>query len=138
MVASSRISLHTKANGEVIDITSRVAEEVARSKVTNGTVTLFVIGSTAALATIENEPGLIKDFQDAWQKLVPQDVPYRHDAAWGESNGHSHIRSSILGPSLVIPLVEKAMTLGTWQQIVLVDFDIRPRTREVVVQVVGE
>lgn len=138
MIATSRITLHTKGQGEIHDITSRVADELARSEVSNGTVTLFVIGSTAALTTIENEPGLIKDFQDAWQKLVPQGERYRHDAAWGESNGHSHIRASIIGPSLTIPLVNKALTLGTWQQIVLVDFDIRPRTREVVVQVVGE
>ncbi len=138
MVFSGKVSLQTKGNNHVIDITSRVADEVARSKVTDGSVTLFVIGSTAGITTVENEPGLVKDFQDAWERLVPENISYRHDAAWGESNGHSHVRASILGPSLTIPIVDKAMTLGTWQQIVFVDFDIRPRSREVVVQVVGE
>lgn len=138
MVATRKITLHTRGRGEVHDITARVKQEVDESNAANGVVTLFVVGSTAAIATIEYEPGLVQDFGEAWQRLVPEGAPYRHDQAWGESNGHSHIRASILGPSLSIPLVKRALTLGTWQQIVLVDFDIRPRTREIVVQVMGE
>ena len=138
MVTTSRITLHTGGRGEVRDITDQVRKEVAGSKVANGVVTLFVVGSTAAISTIEYEPGLLQDFGEAWERLVPQAMPYMHDRAWGESNGHSHIRSTILGPSLAVPLVDGVLTLGTWQQIVLVDFDIRPRTREVVVQIIGE
>lgn len=138
MVATSRITLHTGGQGEVHDITAQVKREVAESKATNGIVVLFVPGSTATLTTIEYEPGLVRDLHEAWQRLVPEGPPYHHDQAWGDGNGHSHIRASIMGPSLTIPLVDKSLTLGTWQQIILVDFDVRPRTREIVVQVMGE
>jgi secondary thiamine-phosphate synthase enzyme len=138
MISTSRITLHTQGQSEIHDITDRVKAKVAGSKIANGVVTLFVIGSTAAISTIEYEPGLLQDFGEAWERLVPKGIPYMHDRAWGESNGHSHVRATILGPSLTVPLEKGALTLGTWQQIVLVDFDIRPRTREVVVQVMGE
>jgi secondary thiamine-phosphate synthase enzyme len=104
----------------------------------SGTLTLFVTGSTAGITTIEHEPGLLADFRDMWRRLVPEDIPYAHDRAWGDGNGYSHIRASLLGASLVIPFSHKRLALGTWQQIVVVDFDNRPRSRHLVVQIMGE
>jgi len=101
-------------------------------------VTLFVAGSTAGLSTIEFESGLLSDFQDMWQRTVPQDITYRHDQRWGDGNGFSHVRASLLGASLVVPFIGKELTLGTWQQIILVDFDNRPRSRQIVLQIMGE
>jgi secondary thiamine-phosphate synthase enzyme len=138
MIVTRRISLQTKGHCAIIDITPQVAREVAGSEVSNGTVTLFLAGSTAGLTTIENEPGLISDFKEMWDRLIPTTIPYRHDRAWGEGNGYSHVRASLLGASLTIPVVNKSLALGTWQQIVLVDFDNRPRSREVVLQIMGE
>ncbi len=133
MVVTKRISLQTRGKGEVTDITREVEAEVGRAGISSGVVIVFVVGSTAATATIENESGLISDFKDLWEKLIPSGEPYRH-----YNNAHSHLRSSLLGASLAIPLVSGRMALGTWQQIVLVDFDTRPRSREVIVQVMGE
>jgi secondary thiamine-phosphate synthase enzyme len=117
----------------VIDITPEVEDVAGKTGVSSGIVVPFVVGSTAALTTVENESGLILDFKDLWEKLIPSAESYRH-----YDNAHSHLRSSLLGASLAIPLVEGRMVLGTWQQIVLVDFDTRPRSRQVVVQVIGE
>ena len=138
MVVTERISLETKGHCDIIDITREVAEQVARANIASGTVTLFVAGSTAGITTIEFEPGLISDLKEAWQRLAPDNIAYGHDRAWGDGNGHSHVRASLLGASLVIPFQDMRLTLGTWQQIVLVDFDNRPRSRQVVVQIMGE
>lgn len=138
MVVTESISLSTRGNGDIIDITPQVEEQLAKSRVSNGMVTLFVAGSTAGVTTIEFEPGLVADFKEMWQRLVPQNTTYAHDRAWGDGNGHSHVRASLLGASLVIPVSNKRLVLGTWQQVVLVDFDNRPRSRRVVVQVMGE
>lgn len=138
MVTNTRIHVQTRGDCDVLDITREVAREVDGSDMRNGTVTLFVAGSTAALTTIEYERGVVSDFQAMWDRTVPRDIPYRHDAAWGDGNGHSHVRSSLLGPSLVVPFVNKKLTLGTWQQIVLVDFDNRSRSRDIVLQIMGE
>ncbi len=138
MVVTKKIGIQTKGRCDIIDITSQVAREVATSKVVNGTVTLFLSGSTAGITTIENEGGLVADFKDMWERVVPANSPYRHDRAWGEGNGYSHVRASLLGASLTIPVVDKNLTLGTWQQIVLVDFDNRPRSRDIVLQIIGE
>ena len=138
MIVTERISLQTKGHCDIIDITPRVEQQVAKVKVDSGTVTLFVTGSTAGITTIEFEPGLLADLKEMWQRLVPENIPYAHDRAWGDGNGHSHIRASLLGASLVIPFSHKRLALGTWQQIVLVDFDNRPRSRQIVVQVMGE
>jgi len=138
MVVTTRISLQTKGDCDIIDITPQVEQEVAEAGINSGVVTLFVTGSTAGITTIEFESGLLSDFQDTWQRIVPKNIPYKHDRAWGEGNGYSHIRASLLGASLVIPLNDKRLTLGTWQQIVLVDFDNRPRSRQVVLQIMGE
>jgi secondary thiamine-phosphate synthase enzyme len=138
MVTNTHIHVQTNGDCDLIDITRDVAREVEASPVGDGTVTLFVAGSTAGLTTIEFERGALSDFRQMWDRTAPRDIPYRHDAAWGDGNGHSHVRSSLLGPSLVVPFVSKRLTLGTWQQIILVDFDNRPRSRDIVLQIMGE
>ncbi len=138
MVVTRRISIQTRGHCDIIDITRQVAAEIENSEVRDGIVTLFVAGSTAAVSTIENESGLLQDFKAMWDRNVPTDIPYAHDRAWGDGNGYSHVRASLLGASLTIPVANGKMTLGTWQQIVLVDFDNRPRSREIILQLVGE
>lgn len=120
------------------DITGGVEQAILESGVVNGVVVVFVVGSTAAITTIEYEPGLVQDMHTAMERIAPRDAPYAHEARWHDDNGHSHIRASLLGPSLTVPIVNGRMTLGPWQQIVLIDFDTRPRTRTVHVQVMGE
>ena len=138
-VENHRIQLNTRGDSQVLDLTARVEEEIARGKIRNGTVTVFVIGSTAAITTTEFEPGLAEsDLKNAMERLAPADAPYEHEKTWNDDNGHSHVRASILGPSLAVPLVDGRLTLGQWQQIVLIDFDTRPRRREIVVQLLGE
>jgi len=137
-VASRTIRLNTKGNCDIVDITSEVAREVSDSGISNGTATIFITGSTAGVTTIEFEPGLVADFKDMWDRMIPQNIPYQHDRAWGDGNGHSHVRASLLSASLTVPFMNKRLTLGTWQQIVLLDFDNRSRSREIVVQVIGE
>jgi secondary thiamine-phosphate synthase enzyme len=138
MVLTKRISLQSKGHGEIIDITPEVQKHLADTKLSEGTVTLFVTGSTAGITTIEYEPGLLADFKEMWERIIPQNIPYQHDKAWHDGNGHSHVRASLLGASLVIPFSSKSLALGTWQQIVLVDFDNRARSRQIVVQVTGD
>jgi len=138
MVVTKQISLQSKGNCDIIDITSQVAEQLAGAEINNGTVTLLVAGSTAGISTIEYEPGLLSDFKSMWERNVPRNIPYNHDRAWGEGNGFSHVRASLLGASLVVPFNNKNLTLGTWQQIVLVDFDNRPRSRQIILQIMGE
>ena len=138
MVVTSKISLQSKGHCDIIDITPQVEQQLAEADIKNGTVTLFVAGSTAGISTIEYEPGLISDFQSMWERNVPENIPYNHDRAWGDGNGYSHVRASLLGASLVVPFNNKRLTLGTWQQIVVVDFDNRPRSRQIIVQIMGE
>lgn len=138
MVGTKTIRLQTKGNNDILDITDFVVAEVAATGVTEGIATVFVVGSTAGITTVEFEPGLIADLKDAFERLVPRQMPYRHNSTWNEDNGHSHVRASLLGPSIALPVIRGRLPLGTWQQIVLIDFDIRPRSREVIVQVVGE
>jgi secondary thiamine-phosphate synthase enzyme len=138
MVVTKRIELQTKGECDIIDITPQVEQEVAEAGINSGTVTLFVAGSTAGISTIEFESGLLADFQGMWQRNVPKNIPYNHDRRWGDGNGYSHVRASLLGASLVVPFNGKRLTLGTWQQIVLVDFDNRPRSRQVMLQIMGE
>ena len=138
MVITKKISLQTKGQCDIIDITPQVAREVAEADITSGTATVFVNGSTAGVTTIEFESGLLSDFKAMWERNVPQNIPYEHDRRWGDGNGYSHVRASLLGSSLVIPFNDKRLTLGTWQQIVLVDFDNRPRSRQIVLQIMGE
>jgi secondary thiamine-phosphate synthase enzyme len=138
MVVTKQISLQSKGECDIIDITPQVAQQLAGTDVNSGIVTLFVAGSTAGISTIEYESGLLSDFQNMWARNVPQNIPYDHNRRWGDGNGHSHVRASLLGASLVVPFSDKKLTLGTWQQIVLVDFDNRPRSRQIIVQVMGE
>jgi len=138
MVVTKKISLQSQGNCDIIDITPEVQNQLAETDIKDGTVTLFISGSTAGITTIEFEPGLISDFKKMWQRNIPQDIPYEHDRAWGDGNGHSHVRASLLGASLVIPFSGRRLTLGTWQQIVVVDFDNRARSRQIVVQIMGE
>jgi secondary thiamine-phosphate synthase enzyme len=138
MVVTKKISLESKGHCDIIDITPQVQQRLAETDINEGTVTLFISGSTAGLTTIEFEPGLISDFKEMWERNVPQDIPYKHDRAWGDGNGHSHVRASLLGASLVIPFNDRRLALGTWQQIVLVDFDNRARSRQIVMQIMGE
>ena len=138
MVESTGIQFHTKGHCDIVDITREVNRAVAESRVESGIVTLFVTGSTGAISTIEAEGALLSDFQALWDKLVPRNVPYKHDRTWGDGNGHSHLRASLLGASLTIPFNNKRLALGTWQQIVFVDFDNRPRHRQLAVQIIGD
>ena len=138
MVVTGKISLQSKGECAILDITPQVAQQVAAAEINSGTVTLFVAGSTAGLTTIEFEPGLVSDFQSLWERIAPKNIPYSHDRRWGDGNGYSHVRASLLGASLVVPFNNKKLTLGTWQQIVVVDFDNRPRSRQVIVQIMGE
>jgi len=136
MIVTTRLNIKTQGNSDVVDITHEVVQAVSEAEINNGSVTVFVAGSTAGITTIEVEPGLIADFRGLWDRLVPRDIRYQHDA--GEGNGFAHVRASLLGPSLTIPFSEGRLALGTWQQVVIVDFDNRPRTRPVVIQVSGE
>ncbi len=138
MVVTKTVSMRTAGNCDIIDVTGQVSRELSASGLTAGTVTVFVSGSTAGVTTIEYEPGLVADLKAAWQRIAPENVAYHHDARWGDGNGFSHVRASVLGPSLVVPFQDKRLLLGTWQQIVLVDFDNRPRSRQIVLQFMGE
>lgn len=137
-VVNKSIRLSDGGNCDVVDITPEVNKEVSSSGLTDGIVTVFVTGSTAGVTTIEYEPGLVSDLKDMWARLIPERMEYKHDRAWADGNGHSHVRASLLGPSLTVPFVNKRLTLGTWQQIVLIDFDNRARSREIVAQIIGE
>jgi secondary thiamine-phosphate synthase enzyme len=137
-VITKEIAFQTNGNCDIVDLTPEVAREVAQSGVSNGTATVFITGSTAGVTTIEHESGLLDDFKNMWDRVIPENIPYEHNMAWGDGNGHSHVRASILGASLTIPFIAKRLTLGTWQQIVFIDFDNRPRSRKIVVQIMGE
>jgi secondary thiamine-phosphate synthase enzyme len=134
---SSTLTFSTTAGTDVIDITRPVAEKVAESRIAEGQVLVFTPGSTAALTTIEYESGVVRDLIEAIERLASKDMDYRHDARWGDGNGYAHVRSALLGPSLSVPVMQGRLALGTWQQIVLIDFDNRPRKRQVVVQLSG-
>jgi secondary thiamine-phosphate synthase enzyme len=137
MVVTEKINIQTKGECDIIDITSNVECLVSQSGIESGTVTVFISGSTAGVTTIEYEPGVVSDFRAVWDRIVPRDIQYKHDQRWGDGNGYSHVRASTLGPSLVVPFSNRSLLLGTWQQIVVVDFDNRPRSREIVLQIIG-
>jgi len=137
-IVTDRLHASTRGNDDVVDLTSQVQALVDRHRLRHGQVLAFVSGSTAGLTTIEYEPGLVQDLPAAFERLAPRSARYRHHERWGDDNGHSHVRASLLGPSLVVPVEKGRLLLGTWQQIVLVDFDTRARQRDVVVQLWGE
>ena len=138
MIATDTISLSTKGFSDVIDLTDRVASIVNASNIKNGLVTVFCSGSTGSITTIEYESGVINDLRQALERIAPSDIPYEHDRRWGDGNGFSHVRAALMKPSLSLPIVKGIITVGTWQQIVFIDFDNRGRKRNIVVQVMGE
>ncbi len=138
MVITKKISVHTQGECDIIDITPQVEQQISETDINSGTVTVFVAGSTAGIPTIEYEPGLTADFTGMWERLVPKNIPYQHDRRWGDGNGFSHVRASLLGASMVVPFHNQRLLLGTWQQLILVDFDNRPRSRQIILQIMGE
>ena len=137
-VVTKRIKINTKGNTDIIDITDQVANAVSKTDIESGVVTVFVPGSTAGLTTVEYEPGLIQDLKRLFEKIAPKSDTYQHNLRWHDGNGYAHVRASFLGPNISVPFINSKLQLGTWQQIIFIDFDNRPRSREIVVQVVGE
>jgi secondary thiamine-phosphate synthase enzyme len=139
MVETHEMRIKTSGNCEVVNITEQVGGAVRRSNIRDGVVTVFNIGSTAGITTTEYEPGLANyDLKAAFEKIAPENARYEHEETWHDDNGHAHVRASLLGPSLSVPIVAGRLTLGTWQQIILVDFDTRPRTRTIICQIIGD
>jgi secondary thiamine-phosphate synthase enzyme len=138
MFFADSIALSTKGFSDTIDITGKVVKIVQNSGIKDGLVTVFCKGSTGAVTTIEYESGVIKDLQRVLEKIVPSNIPYEHDKRWGDGNGFSHVRAALMKPSLTVPLIKRKLILGTWQQIVFMDFDNRNRQREIVVHIIGE
>jgi len=138
MVKTSKIKIKTNGNCDIIDITSQTQNAVKQSGISDGSVTVFNIGSTAGITTIEYEPGLVNhDIAAAFEKIAPENGRYEHEETWHDDNGHAHVRASMIGPSLTVPIIDNELTLGTWQQIILIDFDTRPRTRIIICQIIG-
>lgn len=138
MTKSISIALSTRGNADMHDITEQISNAVAESGMKDGTATVFCPSSTSAVTTIEYEGGALSDLKRLFDEIVPAGRDYAHDARWHDGNGHSHVRAALLGPSLSIPFVDGRLTLGTWQQVIYVDFDNRPRRRELVIQLIGE
>ena len=138
VVITKQGSIRTQGEGDILDITNRVTEAVTESKLMNGIITIFVPGSTGAITTIEYEPGLLKDFPNMLARLAPKNLMYEHEKRWRDGNGHSHVRASLIGPSLTIPFTQRRLTLGTWQQIIFIELDVRNRSRNLIFQIIGE
>ncbi len=136
-IVTTEIEVSSKGNCDIIDLTYRVQEIIQESGLREGSVLLFVAGATAGLTTIEYEPGLKKDYPEFFERIAPANRRYHHDDTWNDGNGHSHIRASLQGPSLQVPFTQSKLLLGIWQQIVLIDFDTRPRTRKLIIQLTG-
>ena len=137
-VVTKQLSLNTEGEGDIIDVTGMVSDAVRESRVKNGVVTVFVPGATGALTTIEYEPGLLVDFPNMLERVAPKSLVYEHERRWHDGNGHSHVQASLIGPSLTVPVVESELTLGTWQQIVFLELDVRSRRRRLILQIMGE
>ena len=137
-VSTNLIKIHSKGENDMIDLTEEISNFIKKSGISNGTVTVFVSGSTGSVTTIEYEPGLIKDFPEMLNRIAPRDLDYGHEQMWHDGNGHSHVKSSLMGPSLTIPFIDGGLCLGTWQQIVFLELDTRRRTRNLVSQIIGE
>ncbi|MDP7530227.1 MAG: secondary thiamine-phosphate synthase enzyme YjbQ [Candidatus Scalindua sp.] len=137
-VLTGYVEISTRGHTDIVDITQQVEQVLGESELKNGSLTVFVSGSTAGITSIEYEPGLLKDLPEAFEKMAPTGVTYHHDAAWGDGNGYAHVRAAMLGSSFTVPFDNGKLLLGTWQQIVVIDFDNRPRKRSVVVQMMGE
>ena len=137
-VVTEQLSIRTRGEGDILDVTGDVAEAVAKSKLQDGVVTIFVPGATGALTTIEYEPGLLKDLPDILERIAPRNLEYEHEKRWHDGNGHSHVRASIIGPSVTVPFIKGRLTLGTWQQIVFMELDVHSRNRDLILQIIGE
>lgn len=137
-VVTKEIQIHTRGECDIINLTEKIQEAVNSVGLKDGVVNVFVVGSTAAVTTIEYEPGLLEDLPAMLERVAPKEIEYKHEEMWHDGNGHSHIRASLLGPSLVIPFRSRRLCLGTWQQVVLVELDIRARSRNIVLQIIGE
>jgi len=137
MVITERIHLRTQGHTDIIDITTQVSNALQSAQLQDGTVTIFCPGSTGGVTTIEYESGALTDLQQIFEEIAPEDRDYRHHLRWGDDNGSAHVRAALMGPSLTVPFTQKKLTLGTWQQIVFIDFDTRSRSRELVLQFVG-
>ena len=137
-VHTTTLEFSTRGDADIIDITQQVQERVMDSPLADGLVTVFVPGSTGGVITLEFEPGLVRDLKEAFERWAPRDITYRHEQAWRDDNGHSHVRASMIGPSLSVPFTDRRLTLGTWQQIAFVDFDSRPRRRVLILQIMGD
>jgi secondary thiamine-phosphate synthase enzyme len=137
-INTSRIHVSTKGKTDIIDLTPHLTRILEQSDMEEGQMTVFAPGATAGLSSVEYEPGLLQDIPELMEKLIPSNISYHHDQTWHDGNGHSHLRATMIGPSIVIPFENKTLTLGTWQQIILLDFDNRPRERDIVVQMIGQ
>ena len=137
-INTQHIDFSTHGNAEIVNITPDISNKLEQSGLGDGIVTVFVPGATGGLTTVEYEPGLIQDLNELWERIIPSHKTYHHDRAWGDGNGHSHVRASLLGPSISIPFCGGKLTLGTWQQVIFIDFDIRSRSRRLVLQFMGE
>jgi secondary thiamine-phosphate synthase enzyme len=137
-VKTGNIAIKTRGNTDILDITRELEHLLAESGLKSGSLTVFCPSSTSGVTTVEYEPGAVSDLKGMFEELVPSKREYAHNATWGDGNGHSHMRASLLGASLTIPFLERSLTLGTWQQVIYIDFDVRPRQRELVVQMIGE
>jgi secondary thiamine-phosphate synthase enzyme len=137
-VVTTELTIKTKGEDTMTDLTHEVAALVEKSKIQSGVAHLFIVGSTGALTTIEYEPGLLKDVPDALDRLIPRNIPYAHHETWHDDNGHSHVRASLIGPSLTVPIRKGDLALGTWQQIVFLELDTRPRSRLILVTLIGD
>ncbi len=137
-VITKQIKISSKSENDIIDITEQVADVISESGISNGTITIFVSGSTGAITTIEYEPGLVKDFPEMLSRVAPDDINYYHEQRWHDGNGRSHVKASLVGPSLTVPFKDGQLLLGTWQQIVFLELDTKARTRTLVLQIIGE
>lgn len=137
-IVTEQIKVSTQGNSEVVDITDKVATVLERHAMKEGNITIFVVGSTASITTTEYEPGLKRDIPEMLERIAPSSISYHHNNTWGDGNGHAHVRASFLGPSIAVPFSDGKLLLGTWQQIVLLDFDTRPRNRTIIVQLMGK
>ena len=138
MIKTKEIKFDSQGDGEIFDLTGQIAEKIESSGFNSGTVTVFTPSATSAITTIEYEPGLLQDLPEFFQKIIPSEISYKHDETWHDGNGYAHLRAALVGPDITVPFVNRKMTLGTWQQIVFLDFDNRARNRKVIVQIIGE
>ncbi|MEK6732634.1 MAG: secondary thiamine-phosphate synthase enzyme YjbQ [Candidatus Omnitrophota bacterium] len=137
-IITKKIKLSTKGDTDIINITDEVLSIVSKSDLKQGSVNVFVPGATAGITTVEYEPGLVQDLKVYFEKIAPKSGTYQHNTKWGDENGYAHVRASFLGPGITVPFVNKKLQLGVWQQIIFIDFDNRPREREIIVQIIGE